>query len=221
LRVSRLMMQGEPMERFAMYAWAAALVGVLSLFGGLILTQASGGTIGPQSQARTPLQDPVNNPDSASKVDRKITSQDRNFIKAALEQGLGEVQLGQLALEKGSSQPVKQFGSRMVDDHTKMNDELQQIAQRLGVRVPAQMTKNDRKILEKLSKLSGTAFDHAYISHMVEDHINDLRVFQGEAASGHDPVAKDVALRGSKTINDQLQVAQQMAMNRKIDLTGR
>jgi putative membrane protein len=216
-----LMMQREIMERFAKYARAAALVGLLSLCGGIIPAQVGDLAIGQHSQTPTPPQVPVNNPDSASKLDRKKTSQDRKFIKVALEQGLGEVQLGQLALEKGSTQPVKQFGSRMVDDYTKMNDELVQIAQPLGVRVSVRMTKNDRKTLKKLSKLSGTAFDHAYISSMVQDHISHLRVFQAEAASGQDPVAKDVALRGSRTINDQLQVAQQMAMNRKIDVTGR
>jgi putative membrane protein len=209
------------MVTLATSARAAAILGILSIFGTLLPAQVSGGVGSPAPKDPTPAQDPVKNSDTGSQLKIKKTGQDGKFLKAALERGLGEVQLGQLALEKGNSESVRQFGSQMVDDHTKMDAELRRIAQRLGISVPARMTRKDRKALVKLSKLSGPAFDHAYISSMVQDHTDHLRVFQVEAASGQDALAKDQAVRGSKTINDQLQVAQQMAMNRKIDLAGR
>lgn len=209
------------MVTLATSARAATILGVLSIFGTLLPAQVSGGVGNPAPKDPTPVQDPVRSSDTGSQLKIKKTGQDGKFLKAALERGLGEVQLGQLALEKGNSESVRQFGSQMVDDHTKMDAELQQIAQRLGMSVSARMTRKDRKALVKLSKLSGPAFDHAYISSMVQNHTDHLRLFQVEAASGQDALAKDQAVRGSKTINDQLQVAQQMAMNRKIDLAGR
>ncbi|HEY4046616.1 MAG TPA: DUF4142 domain-containing protein [Acidobacteriaceae bacterium] len=209
------------METLATSFRAAAILGVLSIFGALVPAQVSSGAGNAPPQASTPVQDPIRSSDTSKQLEKKKTGQDRKFLKGAIEHGLGEVQLGQLALEKGDSEPVRQFGSRMVDDHTKMDAELQLIAERLGVSVSARMTRKDRKALVKLSKLSGPAFDQAYIKSMVQDHTDHLRVFQAEAASGQDTLAKDQAVRGSRTINDQLQVAQQMAMNRKIDLAGR
>jgi len=46
---------------------------------------------------------------------------DRQFLLHAASSGMAEVQLGQLAAERAASAEVKQFGQRMVDDHTKAN----------------------------------------------------------------------------------------------------
>jgi putative membrane protein len=44
---------------------------------------------------------------------------DKEFARKAAEGGLAQVKVGQLAEEKGQSQTVKDFGKRMVDDHSK------------------------------------------------------------------------------------------------------
>lgn len=41
---------------------------------------------------------------------------DKKFAKQAMEGGLAEVHLGQMAAQKGNSEDVKQFGQQMVDD---------------------------------------------------------------------------------------------------------
>ena len=53
------------------------------------------------------------------------------MVKAA-QGGLGEVALGQLAQSHGSSAGAKQFGKRMVTDHTKANAQLKQVAAEQG-----------------------------------------------------------------------------------------
>ncbi len=60
---------------------------------------------------------------------RGVTHADRMFLEQAAAGGLMEVQLGQLAAQKASDPQVKQFGQRMVDDHTKANDQLKTVAQ--------------------------------------------------------------------------------------------
>ena len=49
---------------------------------------------------------------------------DKKFVMDAAVGGMAEVELGKLAAEKATNPEVKQFGQRMVDDHTKANDEL-------------------------------------------------------------------------------------------------
>ena len=65
----------------------------------------------------------------ASQASAALPSADKSFAMKAAQGGLAEVQDGQLAARKGGSPQVKQFGQRMVTDHTQANDELQQIAQ--------------------------------------------------------------------------------------------
>ena len=54
----------------------------------------------------------------------KLQRTDRNFIQKAAAGGQAEVELGRQAHEKGSSDAVKQFGQRMVEDHGNANKEL-------------------------------------------------------------------------------------------------
>src|SRR4051794_35823757 len=51
-------------------------------------------------------------------------STDKTFVKKAAQGGLAEVELGRLATERAASPDVKKFGQRMVDDHSKANDQL-------------------------------------------------------------------------------------------------
>ena len=76
---------------------------------------------------------------------------------------MAEIQLGQLTLQKSNNDQVKQFAQHMIDDHTKLNDQMKPVAQQLGVDVPNQISKKDQKVMAKLQALSGPAYDQAYI----------------------------------------------------------
>jgi len=103
------------------------------------------------------------------------SASDKKFVHSALEGGNAEVKLGQLAMQKGNSEDVKQFGQKMVDDHTKMGEQMKQVAQQEGINVPDGIPAKDKALETKLNSLSGDAFDKAYIKAMVQDHRKDLR----------------------------------------------
>jgi putative membrane protein len=84
---------------------------------------------------------------------------DQSFVHMASSGGLAEVQLGQLATERAASPEVKQFGQRMVTDHTKANQELAAIAQKKNMPVAAELDPKHRTMADKLAKLQGAAFD--------------------------------------------------------------
>jgi putative membrane protein len=145
---------------------------------------------------------------------------DRVFVKKAMQGSMAEVQLGQLTLQKSENEQVKQFAQRMIDDHTKLSDQMKPVAQQLGVDAPTQISKNDKKTMAKLQGLSGAAYDQAYIKDMVKDHKQDLTDFQMEASSGQDQTVKDAATQGSKVIAQHLQMAQQMAKDQNVTMAG-
>lgn len=130
-----------------------------------------------------------------------------NFAKAAAEGDLLEVQLGQLAQQKASSQEVKQFGQRMVTDHSKLNTELTNVASKDNITLPTQLTGKDKAEYDKLSSLSGSAFDRAYIRDMVRNHEKDVTDFQKEATYGTNADLKHFASTSLSTLQEHLQLA--------------
>jgi putative membrane protein len=66
-----------------------------------------------------------------------LAESERKFIMETAHNGMAEVMLGRMASERASSDEVKQFGQHMVDDHTKSNQELMQLASTKGITMPA------------------------------------------------------------------------------------
>ena len=192
----------------------AAAAGSLLLCGATALAQQMGQP--PQTGMNSPTSPSTNNmnttPNGMNAVPAGETSpQDRVFLKDALEGGIAEVQLGQLALQKSSNPDVKQFAQKMVDDHTKMGDQIKPIAQQIGVKIPDGPSKKDKQTIAKLQELNGDDFDKAYMKDMVKDHKTDLTDFKTEAATGSNPAVQNVANRGSQIIGQHLQMAEQIS----------
>lgn len=158
-------------------------------------------------------QDTANQPPSSEHHAAKESSMtsDHTFVKKAAEGGLAEVQLGQLASEKAASPEVKQFGQRMVTDHTQANDQLKQIAQQQGIELPTKLNAKDAATKARLEKLSGKAFDRAYMSDMVKDHTKDVAEFQREAKAGKNPAVKNFAAETTPKLEDHLKEAKNIA----------
>jgi putative membrane protein len=109
----------------------------------------------------------------------------------------------------------------MIDDHTKMGEQMKPVAQQIGVSEPDGISKKDKSTMAKLQGLSGPAYDQAYIKDMVKDHKQDLSEFQMEASSGHDQTVKDAANQGSKVIAEHLQMIQQIAKDQNVNMASK
>ena len=146
-----------------------------------------------QTMQTTPpaASNPATNP--GSNASKQLSKQDREFVKDAALGGLAEVELGKLAQQNAQDDQVKQFGARMVQDHGQANNELQSIANNLGIDLPQQLDKKHEQLKERLAKLQGPQFDRAYMAAMVKDHNADVAAFRREAQSGRDPAIKQFA----------------------------
>lgn len=148
---------------------------------------------------------------NSSAMSNTPSSGDREFMMKAAIGGMEEVELGRLATQKAASSDVKQFGQRMVDDHSKAGNELKSLAAQKNVTLPMALDKQHQDDVDKLSKLSGAAFDHEYMSMMVKDHVEDVAEFEREATSGADADVKQWAGRTVPTLRQHLQMAQETA----------
>ena len=137
-----------------------------------------------------------------------VPAADKDFAQKAAVGGMAEVQLGNLAQQKAANDQVKQFAARMVTDHTKANDELKQIASTKGVQLPSALDKKHQSDMDRLQKMSGADFDKAYMSHMVDDHKQDVAEFKKEANGGKDGDVKGFAAKTLPTLEEHLKLAQ-------------
>ncbi len=170
-----------------------------------------------------------------------LGSSDKKFIMEAAHGGIMEVELAKLAVEKASSDEVKQFAQRLVDDHTKANDELMQLASQKGITLAsdhqAAMSHADQSttsgsssadkdhkammkghaMKDKLSKYSGADFDREYMSMMVKDHTKDVKEFESASNKAKDADLKAWAAKTLPTLREHLQMARDI--NGKVAMT--
>jgi len=106
---------------------------------------------------------------------------DVKFLQKAAQDGLAEVQLGQLAQNKALREEVRQFGARMAQDHGKANEQLKSIAASHGVQVATTLDRHHEREMNRLAELIGGEFDRAYMSRMLDDHRKDVSQFRKRA----------------------------------------
>ena len=100
---------------------------------------------------------------------------DPQIAHIAYTAGLIDVEAGKLALEKSQNTDVRAFAQRMVGDHTAVNDQALALAKKLNVTpednpTSQSLTKQAETTREKLTGLTGAAFDKAYVDNEVAFH---------------------------------------------------
>ena len=147
---------------------------------------------------------------TAAHAQSNDTDQDKTFLMKASQGGMAEIQLGQLASEKGQSAKVKAFGQKMVTDHTALNNNLKPFADKDGVPPPSGLSADDQAELDKLNGLSGADFDKEYVAYMMKDHKHDQEAFQQEISSTQDAQLKAAVQHGLKVVDQHLAMVDKM-----------
>jgi putative membrane protein len=132
---------------------------------------------------------------------------DRDFLIDAARGGIAEVELGRLAAQRASTEPVRQFAQKMVTEHGAANQDLMRLAQQKGVTLPQEMDAAHRATMDRLATLSGAAFDQAYMSEMVKDHHHAAALYTREAREGQDADVRALANKGLTRISEHQRLA--------------
>lgn len=137
----------------------------------------------------------------------KEQSADAMFMQRAAMSSMAEVAHGKQAQANGSSDDVRKFAQRMIDDHSKANEELKGLASKKGASLPAELDQKHQAMQQKLEKMKGAEFDRAYMQHMVQAHKEAVTLFQTEAKSGKDADARAWAEKTLPTVQEHLKMA--------------
>jgi putative membrane protein len=183
---------------------------------------------------------------AALQADHNDQHGDKNqqFIRKAAMGGHMEVEMGQLAQQKGQSSEVKNLGSTLVRDHTQANQKLEQLASSKNITLDkswsdsarSDKTSTDRTLtstdrsaehgkehashhqeLDRLRSQSGAEFDKAFVKMAIKDHKKDITEFEKCRNDVTDTEIKAFIDQTLPTLRNHLQMARTAAKSVGVD----
>jgi putative membrane protein len=137
-----------------------------------------------------------------------LSEADMRFLQAAQGSGSYEVSAGQKALLKSNDPQVKSLAQHIVDDHTKANLQLNNLANRKGMATAAMMNNSQIDMLSQLDRATGADFDRQYLSQQVTAHQDAISIFESASVNANDRDIRDFASATLPTLRDHLNMVQ-------------
>lgn len=187
-------------------------VPVIAMMFGALAVQAQS----PQSSATTAegrqTASPSTGSTQASTTGAQLVKSDQRLLIDLAQANLAEIEAARLAQDKTQNQEVKNFAQQMINDHTKALQEVQQLAQARGVTLPTEADARHKRMAQRLSGLSGDAFDRRYLAQSgVADHKKTHALLERVQGRAKDAELKALAARLQPTVGQHLNSVQQLS----------
>jgi putative membrane protein len=137
---------------------------------------------------------------------------DSLFAAAAAAGGMAELQISELGVQKATDPDLKRFSQRMIDEHTRMNQELATLAAQKRIALPRTLDACAQFCSQSLAGLSGEEFDQCYAKAQLVAHMDAVATFKAEAERGMDPQMKALAAKALPHIEEHLKTIKPIAM---------
>ena len=149
---------------------------------------------------------------SASLFAATLSHGDKKFLEEAAHAGHTEIDGSKLAQNKSSNSDVKSFADEMIKDHTRVGDELDQLAASKDVKVPTEPSLTQKAKLKLLSEYSGANFDKHYAKEIgVSAHEDTVKLFRKAVKDAKDPDVKAFAEKTLPGLEHHLEMARTLA----------
>jgi putative membrane protein len=137
-----------------------------------------------------------------------------DFINTALDGGRTEVKLSTAAQHISQNPRIVDFAKMMINDHTNAINELKKLRKKELINPDDALSPENRKLIDSISKLSGSDFDKAYMRQMVIDHEKAVSIFKDETQEREASV-QDFAKKTLPTIQMHLDSAKAIDVSLK------
>jgi putative membrane protein len=145
---------------------------------------------------------------STTSASEKLSWMDRRFVTKTADGNKDEIALAKLAAEKATNPDVRNFAQKLVDDHTAMGTELTDLAGQKNVKLDNDNDKD--RAYKRLSKKSGDEFDREFVEHMIDEHENDIKMFEKESTNAKDSELREFASKNLAHLREHLAMAQNL-----------
>jgi putative membrane protein len=139
--------------------------------------------------------------------DNGYSAWDEEWLMMSIQGDRFEIQGGDLAQKKATTQIVRDLGARLVKDHTKSLQDATDVADQLGIDVPDKPSPSQQWELRAVAQFSGSEFDKWYSDLEVQDHVQDIQEAQDEVDKGCNDQIKQLAEDDLPVLQQHLELA--------------
>jgi putative membrane protein len=138
----------------------------------------------------------------------------KDFVTAASQSDQYEVLAASVASVQGQDPRVRTFAQEMIQDHTRLSEELSKAATASGLPLPERgMSSDQAMLLSSLQSLRGSDFDKTYAQQQELVHAEAVAVEESFAMAGMDPNLRKAAQSALPSIRNHLKKAQQLLVD--------
>jgi len=153
-------------------------------------------------------------PAPAQGAAQQLDGDDEDFLENAAQSGHAEIEGSKMAQEKATSPDVKSFAEKMIQDHTKVGEELAALAKEKGYTPPTEPSLVQKAKLKTLS-MTDDGFDEMYADQIgVSAHEDAVKLFQDASANAKDADIKAFAAKHLPALQEHLEMAK--ALQQKV-----
>jgi putative membrane protein len=162
-----------------------------------------------------PLAVAGQNPATANKPNEQLSSSDKSFVTALIQEDISEIDLAKMALQKSADPQVKDYAqTKILGADPEMRERADQIAQQYGINPPTEPNARQKQVHGELSGKNGNLFDQSYMVYEATQQSADLQLVNAEINSTKNPTIKSYASK-EKTPVEQA-AASAIDVNKKV-----
>ena len=136
-----------------------------------------------------------------------MSDRDTDFISKAGGSNESEVAYGKMAQRKAQSAEVKKIASRIVSDHSRMNNSLVALGAKKGVKVTTGTVKAEN--------IPAKDFDRTYLQNVEKAHQEAIALYEKQAKSGNDADLRAWAAKNLPALQTHLAMVRDALKNMK------
>lgn len=129
---------------------------------------------------------------------------DRELLARVRYAGLWEVPAGQMAMEKGTTEQIREIGEFIRDEHIELDESVRDTAAKLGVELPNEPHASHQLLLNDMAGAEGEEFDFLFIQHLREAHGEIYPIIAYARAGTQNELMRDFADTGEQFVNRHL-----------------
>lgn len=141
----------------------------------------------------------------------QVAREDRRIMREIAQANLAEIKTSQLALERSQDPQIRQFAQRMIDDHTRLQEQLTELARTKDVQLPQQPDAKHQELSDRLAKLEGEKFDRTYRREVGEKaHKETHKMLERAQKQAQDPQLRAMVTQALPIVSQHLSLAENL-----------